>query len=327
MRWCSRSNVTAEAARPDLMDRAAACPVYDCTVGDRVSFSAIETGDIADAPFHDFLIYVSRLLSHSPVGLDLFHQASDQDYGVSLWPGEEMAVDQDTRTLMLPDHDLDVITLMRSSFFRADLTRKFLKGLRQIDQIERGCIIPVHRPDQSVLYARARAADIEAVAIHIAHDVRGEDMSLWRHVLSSETGDLATLYAAACTGIVADALAALSATFLAWYGDQVRMNVCDHDALEDLDVRLAAGAATGVMKARVTLEQYRLLCVAPLGAETYLTPAAFRALKSAGMQMLYDETNAAHLHHVLCDVQTLVINNVAFRDKKLARRIFPDCTE
>ena len=116
--------------------------------------------------------------------------------------------------------------------------------------------------------------------------------------------------------------AALAYAFRQWYADENRVDTVDHETLESLDAMISS--EQGVFGAK-------RLNGAIIEAMSEL-PDGFRYLRGLGQMVkddplfsgLHDPINQTHLLHLSYDMEVTMVNNVPFRDDKLARLIFPD---
>ncbi len=117
--------------------------------------------------------------------------------------------------------------------------------------------------------------------------------------------------------------AALAYAFRQWYADTARVDGVDHDTLERLDDIL------GGMDQPASFGQNRLdetvledLATLPDGTR-YLQGLGEGILRDPFFAGLNDPINQTHLFHLIYDLEVVMVNNVPFRDARLARMIFP----
>jgi hypothetical protein len=329
MRWFAPSTITA--CGPDLaIDELPS--VTDLSHDERVTLSSSKS--ISATALETLMTALHDLCSKNPAADDFFQLAALRGYRLQLMAADDDTVDLDNiaRVIYLPDFNLDAATLVRSPYFRCRLFVNFLIGLRRIDQYERGHVTTHHRPDQAVLLSRALASDAAAVAIAACFSLRDSDGRIWRQVLGSTIGDIARVFAQifeyqSSRGHPDAHCAALAAAFLQWYRDPARVNAQDHLTLDAIDQRLCLSAAAPLMKAKVTSDHYLNLTERPQEDGSYLDEQTLDALSVPQFQDIADATNRAHLHQILRDMQSHTVQNVPFRDKDLARLIFPDQTD
>ena len=117
---------------------------------------------------------------------------------------------------------------------------------------------------------------------------------------------------------------ALSAAFAQWFREPQRVNSCDHEILDDLDMFVAdSGQDAGFGRRKLTpagLE--RLSCLPDKTA--YLRGQGREILANPLYAGLGDPLNQAHFMQILHDAQTVRVHGVPFSNVALAAKIFPD---
>lgn len=331
MRWLQRSTITSQSrGRETLVLPNAERFATDDLHNEVVALCDLNHDRMAMAgPLYQLLLEADGLFSASPTAEDMFAQAADAGYHVQLIRDEidQIDVDPEARILFLPDAGLEAAAIIRSPYFRNAFMLALIKGLRAIDQIERGVVPFTLRPDQALMFGRAMAADQNAIRTLVAYELKNEDPSLWRHILGSNIGDIALRF----TQVIENArpneldeqlLVALRGAFLSWYRDIARVNAHDHQALERLDNDLMSTRNRLLMRAIMLPGYLDNLCQIDDDV-TYADTILHDALISHDSNNLPDPINTAHLHHIMLDLDVTLVNNVSFRDSKLARMIFP----
>ncbi len=236
-------------------------------------------------------------------------------------------LDMDNKTVWLDHGGFTAEAIRRTPHCREALAGSLVRALRDIGhEMRLGAYERALRPDAVLMMERARAADIETVAVLAAWELRSAGHpALWRHLLGSEDGDMALTF-----GYMMEKNPkslydgkALAETFVRWYADKARINACDHVTLEMLDHLMAerdAGESWG--KLSFTAEDARDLSILPDGL-AYLKDEAKAVVSCPDYQIVPDAINEAHLFQISHDARAIEVSGVPFRSADLARRIFP----
>jgi hypothetical protein len=311
---------------------------YDLTSGDAgyalssLGSSALRRFSNLDAAPHafdtarDVLAWAAAMMGESPAGDALLRHAGESGWKVSLsdTASSEYELVTDEKMFVLSSAGLTPSALGRSAFFRHGFLISFIKGLRDIWQENaHGANIAAYRPDALLMISRAGAADRVVVAILTAWELRAAGYAdVWRHMLGGDDGDMAMMFTRALerdpSAIYSGA--ALYMAFSQWYGDDARIDSCDHDMLESFDGELEDGQTyghkaidTGIIEA---------LSLLP-GGLAYLSGRGDEIAFSPDFVSLTDPINEAHLFQIIYDTKVVMAGGVPFRDSKLARKIFP----
>jgi len=277
----------------------------------------------------DLLQWVCAMAGESPNARLLLKEAQNDGWTIRLsdLSQEGYAVDEEAKTLLIDHFGFTAGGLGRSSFYRNTLLINFIKGLRQLWHERAGHDFQAsHRPEAALMLERARAADCETIAILCAWELRGAGHAdVWRTILGSEEGDMAMIFTRAIEKDPAGFYdgSVLTRAFCQWYGDAGRVASCDHDTLERMDARLeqAQGAlAFGEEPLRsATVEKISVLP----GGKAYLVGMGRNLCTDPYFVSLNDTINESHLFQIVYDSKVVLAGGVPFRDKRLARLIFP----
>lgn len=284
-------------------------------------------GEIFD--YADILAWCLRILSCSTSTHALIAEAIDQDWVLTLddLGGTGYALDVEEGMLSLDHNALVPSALGRSSYFRNVTMITLVKALRDVWQERRhGGFDEVYTPESVVMLERLRAADLDVFSVLAAWEIRVEGYEdLWRTVLGSDQGDMAMIF----SGFVEREPGsqfngqALKACFMQWYRDDSRINACDRETLDYLDDVLCHSSAInpfGVKRpGKMAIE---VISVMP-NKSAYLQGLGAEILADPVYTDIANEINAAHLTHILYDLEAIVVEDVPFRDAGLARKIFP----
>ncbi|MCH7910020.1 MAG: hypothetical protein IIB38_10430, partial [Candidatus Hydrogenedentes bacterium] len=160
--------------------------------------------------------------------------------------------------------------------------------------------------------------------------LRGAGLSdVWRYLLGSEEGDMAIIFTRLLEqnpGVLFNG-AALAHTFRQWYANPDRLDGCDHDMLENMDGMLRERDGEHDPFGRKNLEPSVIEKLSTLPDDVcYLSRYSQAIIEDPFFAGLGDPINQAHFFHLMYDLDVFMVNNVPFRDRKLARKIFPSGT-
>lgn len=269
-------------------------------------------------------------LNTSPLAAALLRRGIKKGWAIGL-TGQSMdyfyALDAQNRTIVIDHGGFAPQALRRSAHCREALVGSLIRALRDIGHETRlGAYEVSLRPDAVLMMERARSADIEAVTVMIAWELRSAGYpALWRHLLGSEDGDVALTFGYTIEKTPKSLYdgKALGSAFLRWYADAARVNGCDHVTLEMLDqLLIESGDAVSWGKGSFTPEDARDLSILPDGL-AYLKEEAQQVAGAPEFLTLGDPVNEAHLFQISYDLAVVRVAGVPFRTASLARLIFP----
>lgn len=277
----------------------------------------------------DALVWCARMIEESPTARLLWVDAEKRGWsvGFSDLKNQGFCMDTADRVILLDHFSLVPSALGRSAFFRHVMLTTFIRALRDVWHEERVGAPEQHfSPEYVLMMERVRAADCDTVTILCGWELRGAGFSeVWRHLLGSEEGDMAIIFTrflerdpgSLFTG------AALAYAFRQWYADVSRVDGVDHDTLEALDnmMQEVDGAITFGQN-RLTAAFLEDLATLPDG-KRYLAGLGEGIIRDPFFAGLNDAINQTHLFHLMYDMEVVMVNNVPFRDSRLARKIFP----
>ncbi len=325
------------------------CDVFDLTLEPQFTDDSIArgvcslTGLLNDARFgqledeskisfqseYDALLWCARMINESPTARSLAHEIESDGWSIGLTDlkNEGFFIDNDDRLILLDHFALAPMALGRSAFFRNVLLTTFIRALRDVWHEKRlGDYDRDYAPEQILMVERVRAADCDTVTILCGWELRAAGYSeIWRHLLGAEEGDMAIVFSRFLErdpGALFNG-AALAYAFRQWYADTARVDGIDHDTLEALDA-IIDGAddphpfGNNALRARFIEE----LSTLPDGT-CYLGGLGDGILRDPFYAGLHDSINQTHLFQMMYDMEVVMVNNVPFRDPRLARMIFP----
>ncbi len=304
----------------------AICPLVGLSTGDKDFLSGHSPAFVSE---QDALSWCVQMMNESPTARMLYESAMAQGWSVCLddLKNEGFCIDSDERLIILDHFALAPSALGRSAFFRHIMLTTFIRALRDVWHEDRfSPAAQNYAPDHLLMLERVRAADCDTVTILCGWELRGAGFTdVWRHLLGSEEGDMAivfTRFLERDPGALFNG-AALAYAFRQWYADTARVDGVDHDTLERLDDIL------GGMDQPASFGQNRLdetvledLATLPDGTR-YLQGLGEGILRDPFFAGLNDPINQTHLFHLIYDLEVVMVNNVPFRDARLARMIFP----
>ncbi len=278
----------------------------------------------------DIFSWCAQVISESPTAVALWNSAIEQGWAIALSCLNETgySLNHDDRVVTLDHFGLSPEALGRSAYFRNAFLTILIRALRDIWHEER--FEPFEHdfaPEQVLMLERIRTADCDSVTVLAVWELRGAGYSdIWRHLIGSAEGDMALIF---MRFLERDPTAlfdgtALAYTFRQWYADDMRVNACDHDTLESLDDLLEEkGTRNPFGQLCADVQILAELSELPDGM-CYLDVLAEQVLSDPYFAGLNDSINQSHLFHLIYDMEVKMVNNVPFRDGKLARKIFPE---
>lgn len=278
---------------------------------------------------HDAIGWACAMAGESPTARLLLKEACLEGWSVELQDLSQSgyAIDEENRRVLLDHFGYTANALGRSAYFRNAMFVHFIKALREAWHERQGHSSGItHRADAILMLERVRAADCQTVAILCGWELRGAGYTdLWRSILGSDEGDMAMIFTRAIEKDPAGFYdgSVLTRTFCQWYGDHGRVASCDHATLERLDeiVKMAEGAeAFGPSPMHAQDAEKR--SVLPAG-RPYLAGMGANICADPYFVSLDDPINEAHLFQIVYDSRVVMAGGVPFRDRRLARLIFP----
>lgn len=328
-----------------LRDFEPAAMVMDCTVdpagyddlrehymlSELLSDAVALDADAIETAFddeYDALLWCTQVINHSPTALSLMREAEMDGWSVTLddLKNEGFYIDTESRIITLDHFGLQPSALGRSGYFCNILLTTLVRALRDVWHYNHIGDVELHYAVEDVLMMeRVRAADGDSVTILCGWELRAAGFTdVWRHILGSEEGDMAivfTRYLERDPGSLFTG-AAIAYALRQWYADASRVDGVDHETLEYLDTLIQEdGFILG--QNRIDALMIEAISQLPSGI-VYLSGLGQGILKDPFFAGLNDTINQTHLFHMIYDSEVVMVNNVPFRDGKLARLIFPD---
>ena len=277
----------------------------------------------------DILLWAARMIDHSPTARALCADADSNGWSIGLTDlnNEGFYIDSDARTIYLDHFQLLPDALGRSAYFRNIVLTTFIRSLRDVWHDERlQDSFSLYAPEQLLMQERIRAADCDTAAILCGWELRGAGFAeVWRHLLGSEEGDMAIIFTRFLERDPGSLFsgAALAYAFRQWYADTSRVDGVDHDTLEMMDDMMMDHEGINPFgTGRINASDIEKMTRLPDGS-VYLSGLGDGVLRDPFFAGLNDPVNQTHLFHLMYDLEVVMVNNVPFRDSKLARKIFP----
>jgi len=296
---------------------------------------AAPTETISDVPA-DFtndaglMSWIAAMSCLSPSAGPMLAEAAEEGWvvGISDLSQGGYHIDASRRLLVLDNEGMNSRAVGASAFFRHSMLLSFIRALRDIGHEKRlGAFESIYAPDHSLIIERVRSADCDVAVILAGWELRGAGHTdIWRHILGSAEGDMAMIfsrYLERSPSALFDG-SALAYAFRQWFADDTRVNACEHavlemmdDILEDSDVHNPFGQKS------VTVAEVEAMSILPDGI-CYLAGIGNTIMRDPFFAGLKDIVNQTHFFHIMYDLSVTLVNNVPFRDSKLARMIFPN---
>lgn len=278
----------------------------------------------------DVLAWAAAMLADSPTASRLWIEAESAGWqvGITDLKNGGFHLDMMEQVLLLDNYALRPDAFGRSPYFRNALIVALVRALRDIWHEEKsGAFEDEFAPESALMLERVRAADCDTVALLVGWELRGAGYTdIWRHLIGSEEGDMAMIFT---RFLERDPTAlfdgsALAYAFRQWYADESRVDGTDHDTLEALDDILLehTGMSRPFGERRLSTHDIERLACLPDG-RCYLKGLTDTIMRDPFFAGLHDPVNQTHLFHLMYDMEVVMVNNVPFRDARLARMIFP----
>lgn len=282
----------------------------------------------AFAEERDALLWTIAILNESPTARAMMLAAAERGWAIGMTDlhTNGFYMDAEKRAVLLDHFSMMPDALARSMYFRNALVTTLVRALRDIWHEERGNGNAGYRPEDFLMYERARAADCDTVTLLCCWELRGAGFAdIWRHFLGSAEGDMAmvfTRFLERDPGALFGGTA-LAYAFRQWYADENRVDCSDHDTLEIMDTVLSESGLRNPF-GQCELKPFDLenLSLLPDGTR-YLAGLGQTIRHDPFFAGMNDPINQTHLFHLMYDMEVTLVNNVPFRDGALARKIFP----
>jgi len=229
--------------------------------------------------------------------------------------GKGYGIDAEDMVITVDTGGLAHAAIQRSAYFQNIMTLRTMAALRAAWQAEReDDAFAMHRIDVWPLLNRVLSADIAAMTVRMAYELRDEEIeTVWRHALGDETGDMAMAFARNGD---------MSACFLQWFEKDTRVSACDFETLNQMDADLAALTTNG--RGQIGEGAIKCLTIDPISGASYLGPVAAEITGNPAWRSIENPVAEAHFIQIMDEIGSTRVGNVQMRDLKLAQRLFPD---
>ena len=278
----------------------------------------------------DLLNWAAITIMHAPSARALSKILTDAQWVVTLESLHNNGYHIDTaeKRITLDNYAMESDALGRSVFFRNDLLLNIVRAIRDVWHETRFTTSAMdYSVEDVLLLERVRAADSDTFAVLAAWELRGEGFSdVWRHMIGAEEGDMALAFSGYLEKDPRSLFngRALAQAFRTWHENEQRVDACDHETLEMLDdLILSAGGESPFGNASLAKDRIEAVSRLPNGV-FYLRDMAGMIRRDPFYAGLTDPINQAHLFQIIYDLKVTRVNDVPFRDRILAEKIFPD---
>ncbi len=311
----------------DMTDRTegdCALPLSQCRASLQQDYGNLESESFASQK--DILVWCANLLMESPSAGRMWAEAEKDGWSIGFGDlkNNGFMIDDRAKCIVLDHFALSPSALGRSAWFRNALLVTLIRALRDLwhdtrETDEQGTYVP----EDFLMLERIRAADCDTFALLAGWELRGAGYGeVWRHMIGAPEGDMAMVFARHLERDPAAMFdgSALAYAFRQWFTDETRVNAVDHQTLNALDDRIAEG---GFGSEKLSGNAIEALSELP-GGIFYLRGLGDSVRSDPFFAGLHDPINQTHLFHLVYDADVTMVNNVPFRDRRLAMLIFPE---
>ncbi|MDP7141737.1 MAG: hypothetical protein QF692_00325 [Alphaproteobacteria bacterium] len=296
---------------------------------DDISVEQINTQPFDFRTDEDVFAWVAAVLGKSPSARLIAKAILKEDWAIvtESLHNNGYHIDTDNHIITLDNYAMTATSLGHSAFFRNDLLLNMVRAMRDLWHENRFAATALEfGAEEVLLLERVRAADCDTFAVLVAWELRGEGFSdIWRHIIGTEEGDMALAFS---HYLERDPRAlfdgrALAQAFRVWHEDDQRVDACDHETLEMLDdLILSRDGESPFGDSVLTKDRIEDLSRLP-GGVIYLEGLGGRIRRDPYFAGLNDPINQAHLFQIIYDLKVTRVNDVPFRNRDLAQKIFP----
>jgi hypothetical protein len=276
---------------------------------------------------YDALAYGVQQLQHSKTVKAFILDALNNGWemGLSDLGANAFHIDVPLKKIIINNNGLSASAIMRNTHFRETMLMTMVRALRDAWHEKRhGGFDEKFNAESILMLERVRAADCDVMVALAAWELRALGHGdLWRQLLASDEGDLAIAFGCILekeTGQYATHKA-LHAAFEQWYNVSDRIVLCDHATLEYIDEVLRNNLSLGIRRAESA--DIEVLGCLP-DRTTYLQGEGANILRAPAFAGLQDEVNQTHYMQIMHDMKSTTVQGVAFNDRGLAAKIFPN---
>lgn len=285
------------------------------------------------------LLWAVDAIAHSPAGFALVKNATQSGWnlGIDHLGTGGFHLDVPDKEITIDHYGLTAKSLIRDTEYRNAFLMVLIQALREVAQEDRfGALERSYKPEAILMLERVRAADALSYAMLIAWEMRSAGYpDLWRYLLSSEDSDMALALNNVLDCDPASFIdgSAIAQVFRQWFASHARIDLCDHETLDTLDMVMSWAEEQSAQDQTAPMVPFgdkmlessvvEELCQLSSGA-SYLRGMGESICTDPVFSAMNNEINEAHLFQIVYDLEVYTINNVPFRDRALARKVFPD---
>lgn len=278
----------------------------------------------------DLLAWLCGNLTSSPTANLMLQSAQRAGYALQLTPKSlerGYMLDVSGKIITLDTNGLHAAAIGRSSHYKNTLLLSLLRGLRDLYHTAlKTQYLKTYTAEAALFSKRAECADIETVSILCGWELRASGHAdFWRYILGSEIGDMAMTFTKSLEKDLASYNdgSALTRAFCQWYADGLRVGICDHETLESMDESLKSFPGSNPFgHASMRAGDIEALSKLPEAGQ-YLKGMGGNICADPYFMSIHDPINESQLFQIAYEAQVVLVGGVPFRDKQLARLIFP----
>jgi len=296
-------------------------PIWDDMAQEDAEKLSVRAPSRQSSPLHT-LKWLASVLSQSPTLSALTDELDLEEWGfvVSRDSTHSYKIDIENDVVVLP-------SLMKKTHSRHNLLLNTIRALRDMWYEDNHFdLYETLQLEEWLKWERLRAADIETFTVMVAWELRiAGERDLWRALMGSDIGDMAMVFQAIDEqqGDITSYDVPLLHSFRQWFMAEDRINdtdsatlaIIDHTVLNQMlqepfgEERLCGDD----IEMRITLPNEKPYLE---NMEHLLNDPEFCAIPN--------DINQTHFFHIMNDLETVNMSGVRFRDKDLAKKIFPD---
>ncbi len=278
----------------------------------------------------DLLGWCYACIQESPVGARLSEKAQLKKWSVALdlLNNGDYCLDPEKKRIVLDHNGLNIAVFNRSSYFRNRLLSSFIKALRDVwHEITVSSYDGFFTAEDFLKTERVRIADISTVSVFVAWELRSAGYGdMWRYFLGSDESDMAVAFSAFLERSPSAQFdeSALSVIFDQFFSDEDRIRTTDNETLDYMDGLVQANDVHNPFGSELLgASLVKKLTSLPDGS-SYMDGQEQAVIRDPFYAGMTDPINQAYLLHIMYDLEVYMVENVPFRDRKLARMIFPE---
>jgi hypothetical protein len=291
----------------------------------------ISTGEPQREHEIGFLAWCIKTLVTSKIAAQMIEEAASENWTIEMddLEAHDFHLDVPEKRLVINTHGLGIQSLRSSEYFTNLMLASLARAFRDIWQEKRhGGFEDQYGPESILMLERVRAADCDTLMVVVAWEMKENgNPEIWRHIIGSDEGDMAMVFSSSMEYFMGkDALyKSMYKTFRQWFISEERINICDHETLEYLDLLIAQEGVEVFGHAYLTPLRLEILSCLP-DRHAYLQNRGGELVADPLYAGMTNTVNQAHFMQIMHDIQSTIVAGVPFRSSELARKIFPEQT-